>query len=236
MTLTLVRASLHRSLALGVLAASSLGLASCGGGAGQAPAPEAPKTEAAVAAAPPAPAPAPPKVLTQEEMMAAWQAAMTPGDAHHGLDAFVGTWDVAASLWMAPGAPPEVSTGASTTAWILGGRYLEQKHVGTAMGQPFEGRGVTGYDNVQKKYIGTWIDTMGTGIMTSLGSVDETGMKFAFAAVMWDPTTGQEIKSREELIIESPDKHVMTMHATDPASGAEFKTMELVFTRAAAKE
>ena len=53
---------------------------------------------------------------------------------------------------------------------------------------------------------------------------------------MWDPTTGQLAKSREELIIESPDKHVMAMYATDPASGQEFKTMELIFARAAAKK
>ena len=147
-----------------------------------------------------------------------------------------GTWDVAVSLWMAPGAPPELSTGTSTTAWTLSGRYLEQMHVGSAMGQPFEGRGLTGYDNVQKKYVGTWLDTMGTGMMTSVGSVDETGTKFAFDAQMWDPTTGQLAKSREELVVESPDKHVMTMHATDSGSGTEFKTMELIFTRTAAKK
>lgn len=169
-------------------------------------------------------------------MNAAWQAAMTPGEAHRKLDAFAGTWDVAMSFWMAPGAPPEVSTGRSTAAWILGGRYLEQKHVGTAMGQPFEGQGLTGYDNVQKKYFGTWIDTMGTGMSTSIGTIDETGAKFAFDATMWDPMTGQENKTRHEIIIESPDKHIMTMHAKDPASGQEFKTMELVYTRAAAKK
>ena len=229
--------SVHRSLAVAVVAVLSLSLASCGGGAAKAPAVET-AAPAAAPAAPAAPveAPAPAKVMTQEEMMAAWQAAMTPGEAHQKLNAFVGTWDVAVSLWMAPGAPPELSTGTSTTAWTLGGRYLEQKHVGSVMGQPFEGQGLTGYDNVQKKYVGTWLDTMGTGMMTSVGSVDETGTKFAFDAQMWDPTTGLLTKSREELIIESPDKHVMTMHAMDAASGAEFKTMELVFTRAAAKK
>lgn len=235
----MTRQCLHRSVAPVVVAISTLVLASCGGGAGKPPATEAAAPAPKVDAAPePAPTPAaePAKVMTQEEMMAAWQAAMTPGEAHQKLNAFVGTWDVAVSLWMAPSAPPEVSTGTSTTAWILGGRYLEQKHVGMAMGQPFEGLGLTGYDNVQKKYIGTWVDTMGTGMMTSVGSVDETGAKFAFDAQMWDPTTGQLTKSREELIVEGPDKHVMTMHATDPASGAEFKTMELVFTRAAAKK
>ena len=89
---------------------------------------------------------------------------------------------------------------------------------------------------LQKKYVGTWMYTMGTGMMTSVGSVDETGTKFALDASMWDPTTGQLTKSREELVIEGPDKHVMAMYATDHASGTEFKTMELIFTRAAAKK
>ena len=117
----MTRQPLNRSVAVLIVAVSALILASCGGGAGKAPAPEAPAPKVAAA---PVPAAAPAKILTQDEMMAAWQAAMTPGDAHHRLDAFVGTWDVAASLWMAPGAPPEISTGTSTTAWILGGRYI----------------------------------------------------------------------------------------------------------------
>ena len=49
---------------------------------------------------------------------------------------------------------------------ILGGRYLEQRYEGTMMGQPFSGIGVTGFDNYKKKFVSTWVDSMGTAIMT----------------------------------------------------------------------
>lgn len=167
--------------------------------------------------------------------MEAWQAAMTPGEHHAKLEPLVGTFDAASSFWMAEGAPPETSTATSVVKWILGNRYLEQGFSGTVMGGPFEGRGLTGYDNVQKKYVGTWCDSMGTGIMTSVGSVDAAGTTFTFDLVNWDPMTGKQAKAREVLVVEGPDKHVMTMFAPDPATGKEFKTMEIVFTRAAAK-
>ena len=38
------------------------------------------------------------------------------------------------------------------------------------MGQPFSGVGIDGYDNLRKKYVTTWIDTMGTGIFSMEGT------------------------------------------------------------------
>jgi hypothetical protein len=42
----------------------------------------------------------------------------------------------------------------------MGGRFLGQRYTGSMMSAPFEGVGYTGYDNVTKKYWGTWIDRM----------------------------------------------------------------------------
>ena len=36
----------------------------------------------------------------------------------------------------------------------------------------FKGMGVEGYDNVKKKFVGSWIDNMGTGIQFSDGTYD----------------------------------------------------------------
>ena len=33
----------------------------------------------------------------------------------------------------------------------------------------FKGTGIEGYDNGKKKFVGTWMDNMGTGIMMSEG-------------------------------------------------------------------
>jgi hypothetical protein len=36
----------------------------------------------------------------------------------------------------------------------------------------FKGMGIEDYDNVKKKFVGTWVDNMGTGIMMSEGDYD----------------------------------------------------------------
>ena len=47
---------------------------------------------------------------------------------------------------------------------LLDGRFLQQEFTGEMMGQPFSGVGINAYDNLRKRYVTTWIDTMGTGI------------------------------------------------------------------------
>src|SRR6185436_18255599 len=98
-----------------------------------------------------------------------WQEAMTPSAGHARLMSMVGSWRAKTTFTMAPGAPDQVSSGTSVHRMVLNGRYLEQNYKGTSMGMPFEGIGYTGYDNVQKRYVGTWMDTFGTGVMHSHG-------------------------------------------------------------------
>src|ERR1043165_7932011 len=105
----------------------------------------------------------------QKAMMEAWMKASTPGDAHKKLDNMVGTWDVTVKSWMAPGEPPMESTGTAMNQWVLGGRWMEEKFTGSFMGMPFQGIGYTGYDNIKKQYVGTWMDNMTTAMMGSRG-------------------------------------------------------------------
>ena len=72
------------------------------------------------------------------------------------------------------GRPAQESTGTSENKMILGGRYLEQHYDGTMMGQPFCGIGY-GFDNYKKKYVATWIDSMGTGILVTTGHRGQGG-------------------------------------------------------------
>src|SRR6187549_847720 len=90
------------------------------------------------------------------------------------------------TTWMSPGAPPQESTGTSENKWVLGGRFVQQSHEGNFMGQPFSGVGYTGYDNFKKKYVGTWMDTMGTMIMVSQGSADATGKTLSMTSTIDD--------------------------------------------------
>lgn len=87
--------------------------------------------------------------MTPEQVQTAWHQAATPGDAHQALAPFVGNWKTKVTMWMNPNAQPNVSTGQSAAAWILGGRFIKENFEGNAMGQPMNGMGLLGYDNIQ---------------------------------------------------------------------------------------
>src|SRR5262245_12137150 len=93
--------------------------------------------------------------------MKAMMAYATPGPVQKAMEGMVGTWNTSITSYMDP-AKPEKSTGTSTYTSIMGGRYIQESFKSTFMGQPFEGLGTFGYDNVLKKYVGTWLDNMGT--------------------------------------------------------------------------
>ena len=108
--------------------------------------------------------------MDTEAMMEVYKKLGTPGAPHKVLARMAGTWNTKMKSWMEPGKPPMESTGTSEQRMILGGRYLQQDFAGDMMGSPFTGIGVTGHDNHTKKYVSTWIDSMGTARLRSLKS------------------------------------------------------------------
>lgn len=168
----------------------------------------------------------------KEAMMKAWQAYMTPGDVHKMLARADGTWKTQTTMWMDPSAPPAKSEGTAVNMMVLGGRYQISTHKGDFMGMPFEGQSTLAYDNAKKVFINTWIDNMGSGIMTMEGTWDNAAKTISFSGKATDPMTGKDCNMREVYKIESDNRHSMEMFMTDPASGKEFKTMEMVMTRA----
>lgn len=170
---------------------------------------------------------APEMTPEQQAMMEAWQKAMTPGEQHEQLAAAAGSWDVASTWWMEPGKEPEKSTGTAERKMILGGRVMVEEFKGTMMGQPFEGIGLTGYDNVTKKWWGTWNDSMTTGIMVTTGTCE--GSKCEYTGTFADPMTGATSTMR--MVSEhGPDRETMEMFGKGP-DGSEMKMGELVYTR-----
>src|SRR5262245_16278320 len=125
---------------------------------------------------------------SQDEMMAMWAKAATPAENHKRLEPIVGTFKVKTTWVMAPGDEPNVSDATSEHRWVLGGRYVEQRYNGFSMGMPFEGIGYTGYDNVQKKYVGTWMDSFGTGLMNSAGVGKAKDKEIRFLSSCLDPS------------------------------------------------
>ena len=162
-------------------------------------------------------------------MMEAMMKAGTPGPAHKMLDGMIGSWDTKVTAWMMPGADPMISTGTSDNKWIMGGRYVEQRFKGDMMGMTFEGIGYMGYDNVKKEYFGTWMDSMSTGMMTSVGT-GGSGNTMTFKGTFADPMTGKDVTCDEKMTIIDADHSTFEMWVPGP-DGKMFKTMEIAYSR-----
>ena len=150
---------------------------------------------AALAASPALPAAAQEKKkaggMDEKAAMEAWQKAMTPGDGQKKLEPLVGTFDAKVRTWMDPSKPPDDTVGTSVNNWVLGDRYVQMKYEGVFLGETFNGIGYVGYDNVTKKYQGSWMDTASTGMMLSNGTMDGAGKVITMKATTSDPATGK---------------------------------------------
>lgn len=163
----------------------------------------------------------------EQAMMAAMEKAMTPGPQHADLAAMAGSWEFTGSFWGAPDQQPIASSGTAERSMILGGRVIVEKVTSEIMGMPFEGLGMTGYDNVTGRYWSTWTDNMSTGVMTSTGSCENSSCEFTSTAS--DPMTGQ-LSTGKLVSAHEADREVHAMYLKGP-DGKEWKSMELIYTR-----
>ncbi len=173
-----------------------------------------------------------PKAPSPEEqaMMEAYEKMGKVGEQHRQLAAMVGNWTYENTMWMDPAAPPEVSSGSSESKAIWDGRYIETLFHGDYNGQPFEGRSITGFDNLKEKYVSTWIDSMSTSIFISYGEHDAASNTTTYRGEMDDPMKpGKITPVRQVYRWTDADHHVFEWYETH--DGAERKTMEIKYTR-----
>ncbi len=169
-------------------------------------------------------------VVSEAEMMAKWTEFATPSAGHKALNHKTGRWNLKVKMYMTPGAPAVESPGTSETRWIMDGRYLEDNTVGSAMGQPFVGHGLSGYDNLTGKYSNVWIDNMGTGLMTSEGTYDQKTRTFTYTSRSPDVISGKYVDTRVVEKVIDNDHWTMQMYGPD-SSGKEYMTMEIEYSR-----
>ena len=151
-----------------------------------------------------------------------------PGPMHASFKPMEGKFKAVVKTWVAPGAEPVVSEGVSDNSIILGGRYLENKYTGSMMGQPFEGFGLTGYDNKGKKIWSTWIDNMSTKGMMMEGTMSADGKTMTCEGVA-DGPDGKPMKYKTVTKVVDDKTHTYTM--TTMEGGKEVPWMEITYTR-----
>ena len=164
--------------------------------------------------------------VAPNDEMKAWMEAGTPNENHALLNYMVGKWRCTAEMF---GPMASVSQGKCESRWILDNRYVETSYQGDMMDMPYSGAGVTGYDNIKKKFFSTWLDSMSTSLFIQYGHYDPAKKTFTYAGKFDDPMGGVQ-KSKTTIQLVSNDKHIMTMyHGKDPANLP--KVMKITYER-----
>ena len=168
------------------------------------------------------------------QAMADWMKTANPDDNHAKLNDFVGTWDATTHFWMAPGMPPETSTGVSEIKSILDGRFIQENYEGTMQmpgmdPMPFKGMGIIGYDIAKGEYTGVWADTMATMMINSTGQFDDRTKTLTLKSHFDCPMDGPS-DMRMTYTVVSPDELKLEGFKT-PEGKEEVKAMEVIYKR-----
>jgi len=175
----------------------------------------------------------------QAEMMQQMIELSKLNENHKLLAGLDGTWSYTVKMWMNPdpNAKPQESKGTAVRKSMMDGRFFVMDVTGK-MDMPgpdgkkkemtFKGMGIEGYDNVKKKFVGTWVDNMGTGIMMSEGTYDPATTTFTYTGE-YEAIPGMKQKIRE--VMKIADKDHMSFEWYEDRGGKEAKTMEISYTR-----
>lgn len=169
---------------------------------------------------------------TMTNGMAAWMESMQPGKPHELLAMLAGGWEVRASMFMSQDMPPMETVYKGTATSTMGGRFLELRGSGEMMGMSMDSLLIFGYDNVRKLFHLTMYNSMGTGVSTLYGNLDETGRILTFVGPMDEPMSGEVGKSfRVVMTFESADRYSYTID--EILYGEPFTVVRAVATRTA---
>src|SRR5512147_702358 len=169
------------------------------------------------------------KPMDQQAMMELWKKLATPGEPHKLFASLAGSWTTQTKEWMEPGKPPTESTGAAEMKMLLDGRFLYQEYNAQMMGQPFSGIGIDAYDNMSKKYVTAWMDSMGTGIFIMEGKASADGKTITLRGSHPEPGGGKMTHRAVWKIVDS-NTQTFDMYGAHHG-GKEMKMLEISYTR-----
>jgi hypothetical protein len=158
-------------------------------------------------------------------MEEAFKALATPGPEHERLAFLCGDWTVEGDLYFGP--MPTKAQGEAHFEWLLGDRYMAQNFQADMAGQPYEGMGVLGFSNAQKKYQQGWIDNWGTSISSFVGEWDAASGELVLKGMVDTPMGATEVTDHVKRA--SDDAFTYTSFAN--MGGSMMKVMELRYAR-----
>eukprot|EP00913_Durusdinium_trenchii_P005925 g5537.t1 len=163
------------------------------------------------------------------DAMADFAELAKPAAEHALFEPFIGEFNARVTAWCGSDAEPMTSTGTMTNRLILGGKFIEHDYQDDA--DMYQGKGYWGYNTVDKRWEGVWIDSMCSFMNIEQGSHNPANNTWGMTGQMTDPMSGKRLRKRSLITLTDSDHHTMEMfHAEE---GAEEKlSMRIEYTRA----
>lgn len=152
-----------------------------------------------------------------------------PGEMHRRLDALIGRWNVAMTLYIAGGSrekPIIASDLICFREWIAetGNRHLRDITQGTVAGNPYYRLGILSYSTMDKRYEWNTVDALNTNMMTYKGARGSASLRgeivmsgeFTDQGVLGDAYAGKTIRQKTVIKVESFDRHIFELYFTPP--------------------
>jgi hypothetical protein len=151
-----------------------------------------------------------------------------PNKHHESLKVCEGTWDFVATFTGPDGSKSEAK-GVQTEKLCGNGLWLVMDAQGELMGQKFWGHGMVGYDEMKKKFVFTWVDSMSTMIQPGEGdgSDDDKTITLLVDVVGMD---GKPAKMKQVSKVLDQDNKTLTFLMTGP-DGKEFEMGVIQYKR-----
>lgn len=172
-----------------------------------------------------------PKMPSEEEMMKRWMEVASPKAEHEMMAKMAGDWECSMKFWMGPEAPMQEGKGSCKDVVVAGGRHVSSMFTGEMMGMPYEGYGMSGYDNYNKVYWTTWTDNMTTGMMYMEGTSTDGGKTVVYTGTMDEPV--MDVKDKPIRMVSKwiDDDHHVLESWDEIGTPHEFKAMEISYSR-----
>ena len=170
------------------------------------------------------------QVVAKQPKVDPKQRYVMPAGIHNLLKGYSGEFRVEYFQWNSPELPPTTYMAKSTHKMILGGRFLQIKQVGMAMGVAQESVTTIGFNNYTKKFEVTSLNNSATGSLVLKGSWNQKKRTANLLGVLHHPKNKQKITVRH--YINFIDSNTLVIKCYNKIADApETKTAQYKFYR-----
>lgn len=133
-----------------------------------------------------------------------------PSPQHEFLAKQAGNWKVTCRYSMGPGMDP-VEVPGTETAEMLGNFWLVTRFEADLLGTPMSGQASTGYDPIQKRFVGNWKDSSVPFLYLFEGFLDNEQKVLKMSGENFDPVRGVRAIYRSVIEYHSQKEKTLTL-------------------------